>query len=176
MVPAELITLLRVLVNDLAAATYTDQSLSQVLAVAGHFVVQEMKFSQPFAVDIVGQTVMPDPTDTAGGTRDDSFVNLCCLKAACIIDRGEAKTTASQAINLVDNGSRVDLTEMARAKIALLQKGWCAVYGDAKLEYLSGQVRVAGAAVMTPFRVFAGANGNVGYWPYESRSLYNPFP
>lgn len=172
----EMRTILRVMINDVAEVTYTDNSLETILLVGARQVGLEMKFSQNFVSNITSTSITPDPTDDVNGTRDDSYINLTCLKAACIIDRGEAKTTANQAINLVDNSSRVDLTETARAKIKLLEKGWCAVYDDAKLEYLSGQSRVAGAAVMTPFRIFAGSNAGYGYYPYEGRSPYNSFP
>lgn len=175
-IPPEMILMLRGLINDLAATNYTDSTLSQLITIAGKFVTQEMDFDHTYFFDTVPQTVNPDPTDSANNTRNDSLVNLTCLKAACITDRGEAKTGASQAVDISDVGSRINVTGIAAARIKLLDKGWCAVYADAKLQYLAGQSVVAGAAIMTPFRVFAGDNANLGYYPFEGRSAYNPFP
>lgn len=175
-IPQEMIIILRTLIDDIAAVNFTDSTLSQVLAVAGRFVVQEMTFSNIYFFDVVGLTVIPDPTDVINQTVDDSLINLTCLKAACISDRGQAKTSAGQAVDISDAGSRISVGGIAQARIKLLEKGWCKVYDDEKLQYMSGQSRVAGAAVMTPFRVFAGQNANLGYYPFEGRSAYNPFP
>lgn len=175
-IPAEMIIVLRTLIDDLASTVYTDSVIAQVITVAGKFVVQEMNFSHQYFFDIIPKTVNPDPTDDAGQTRDDSLINLTCLKAACFSDRGQAKTSAGQAVDISDAGSRISVGGIALARIKLLEKGWCAVYDEEKTQYLAGQSRVAGAAVMTPFRVFAGENANLGYYPYEGRSAYNPFP
>lgn len=175
-IPQEMIIVLRTMIDDLASTVYTDDTLAQVITVAGKFVMQEMNFNLNYFFDTVPKTVNPDPTDTAGGTRDDSLINLTCLKAACFSDRGQAKTSAGQAVDISDAGSRISVGGIAAARLKLLEKGWCKAYADAKAEYLSGQSRVAGAAVMTPFRVFAGDNANCGYYPYEGRSAYNPFP
>lgn len=157
----ELVEILRVLVNDMDSTNYkfADDTLQRVLIVAGRQIGLEMAFSQTFTADIDALNFTPDPTNDAGGTRDDSFNNLCCLKAACIIDRGQAMDAANKAVRVKDGSSSVDLLGMLQGKLKLLQQGWCAVYQDAKKEYMAGQVRVAGAAVMGPFRIFAGSGG-----------------
>ena len=170
----EMDIILRAMIDDLDATKYTDDRIEQLLVVGARFVTQEMNFVTGFEADVVNVTITPDPT--VGQSRDESFINLTCLKTCCIMDKGEAKTAAQQAINIIDNGSRVDLTEMSRARLKLIQIGNCEAYEQAKLEYLSGQIRQAGAAIMTPFRVFAGDNANVGFYPYQNRSPYNPFP
>lgn len=146
--------ILRVMINDLGAApTYADASLKEVLVVAGFQVSLELDFSQDFVCDPAAQTISPDPTLAA--SKDDSFVNLTCLKAACILSHGEAVVAARQAIAIKDGSSSVDLRAKFGSLAVLLQKGWCAVYDDQKLEYQAGQTRVAGAAVMGPFRTYA---------------------
>lgn len=150
----DMVTILRVLVNDVDAKTYSDSSLVKVLLVAAFQVGLEMSFSQQFAVDIGNESISPDPTAVA--TKDDSFVNLTCLKAACITDRGAAILAAKQAIAVKDGSSAIDLRGNLQGKLKLLEKGWCAVYEDAKMEYLTMQSGgIAGAAVMTPFRLYA---------------------
>jgi hypothetical protein len=156
----EMLTTLRVLIGDLAATpTNSDDALLQVLVVAARQVGLEMSFASPFVADVLNVSITPDPT--AAATPDDSYVNLACLKAACIMDRSAATNASSQAIKVVDGRSAVDLTGIANYRTRLLQKGgWCTVYEDQRIAYMSGQVRLAGAAVMTPFRAFAQ-----GYYP-----------
>lgn len=176
--PTEMTTVLRVMINDLdTPQTYTDQRLQQVLAVCAQIVTVEMNFSQPFQADVVAVSITPDPTDTVNGTRDNSFINLVCLKAACLTDRGKASLAAGQAVNVKDGTSSVDLRGVAQARLALLQKGgWCGAYEDEKFAYLAGQVRTAGAAILSPFRIYAGFNAIGAYFPVEDRGpSYNPF-
>jgi hypothetical protein len=150
----DMIEVLRVLVNDLdSPPTYSDDKLERVLVVAALQVLQEVSFSQAFAVSLARGTIAPDPT--AAATADESFVNMTCLKAACIMDRSSAIVAANRAVSAREGGSSFDLTGIFAAKVALLEKGWCAVYEDAKFEYKLGRVAVAGAAVMTPFRLYA---------------------
>jgi hypothetical protein len=101
---------------------------------------------------------LPDPTATL--TQDDAYVNLVTIKAACVIDRGEARTQVKQALYVVDGKSSVDLRSIPLAKIRLLEKGWCAVYDAEKYDYhsklLSGSV---GTVILTPFRLYAQGLG-----------------
>lgn len=164
----------RVMLLDLNdTPTYSDSILQRVLIVSAQTVLLEMDFSQDYVVDIGKMTITPDPTATS--TRDNSFINLSCLKAACILDKGESRIAASKGFSIKDRDHAVDLRGITEARLALLEKGWCKTYDDAKLEYLAGQVRVAGAAVMTPFRIYAGYNDLGGYTAYEGRSVYHPF-
>ncbi len=166
----DMTTILRTLVNDILSVTYTDDSLEQVLVVSGRYVSQELTFSQRFTCDVGNIDITPDPTDDA--TKDESFVNMTCLKAACMLDRGEAIIAARRAIAVVDGKSSVDLTGIAKAKLTLLEKGgYCSVYDDAKLDYQSGQSRIAGAAVMTPFRIMAQGGWQMRA-PGRERDLY----
>lgn len=149
----DMLTMLRVLVNDQAETTYSESSLLKTLVVAAFQVNQELDFTYDFVVSISNETIQPDPTATA--TKDESFVNLTCLKAACLIDRGSAMVAANRAIAVRDGSSAIDLRGVIQSKLKLLEKGWCAVYEDAKFEYQKDQHSVAGAIVMTPFRMYA---------------------
>lgn len=146
---------LRCMTNDLTKVTYTDDTLQQVIVVAAYQLCAEgLEFSQTFAVSISDVTISPDPTDPT--TADLGFVNLTTLKAASVIDRGNAVVAAQRAIAVRDGGSSVNLEGVFRSQFALLQKGgWSAAYDQAKLEYLSGNTRLAGAAILTPFRMWA---------------------
>ena len=95
---AEFITLLRVLIDDLSSPqTYNDKRLTQVLAVAAQLVTNELNFPSKFRVDIQALTIEPSPVDRES-TRDENFINLVCIKAACLIYRGETIKSVGQGI------------------------------------------------------------------------------
>lgn len=145
-------TTLRVLINDVDAALYTDAKLQNLLSVAAFQVVQEVMFEQFYTIrpDPTTPSISPDPTESA--TRDDSFINLVILKAAAITDRGAATLAVRRAVSFREGASAVDLEASMRGWLDLLKKGWDAVYKEAKLQYQCGLTPVAGVAVMTPFR------------------------
>lgn len=160
----DMVTMLRVMVNDLGSTTYTDNSLVKVLLLAAIQVQQEITFDTAYTVDISNETLSPDPTVTA--TKDDSFTNLVCLKAAAIADHGSAILAARRAIAVKDGSSSIDLRGSMQGWLALLEKGWRAVYDQAKKEFILGQAAVAGAMVLTPFRT---AVSPVSYSMFSSR-------
>ena len=163
-------TVLRAMINDLDSTNYTDDRLEQILVVAAFQVNIEMKFNNAYTISVSNVSISPDPT--ASATKDDSFINMMCLKAACILDKGSAVLAASQAIKVKDGSSAIDLEGIFKGKLALLKEGWCAAYEDAKLEYMTGQSRLAGAAVMTPFRVFPNGGGFYEMVPGRERDVY----
>lgn len=157
---SECVEILRVLVDDMGTTPlHSDDKLRRVLVVSAFQVLQEASFSQEFVVDIDAMSITPDPGDnvSATSTRDDSYLNLICLKAACIMDRGAAVNAARKAMHVRDGGSWLDAREVGKHRIALLEKGYCATYEQEKNDYLSGQSSVAGAMVLTPFRIHAGS-------------------
>lgn len=170
---AEMITLLRVLVDDLSSPyTYTDGRLTQVLAVAAQLVTAELNFPYNFQVNIQALTITPNPTDRSG-SRDDNFINLVCIKGACLIERGETRKSVGQGIAIRDGSSSIDLRGSMMGRIKLLEKGWCAVYEDTKLEYqASRNGSIAGAAIMSPFRVFAGFSDQAYSTANEGRQFF----
>jgi hypothetical protein len=177
----EMVEILRALVNDLPSTTYTDLTLQRMLAVAALQVTQELanRFLLKYAgrPDPTAPNITPDPTDVNTG-RDESFINLCCLKAACITDHGAAIVAARQGIMVKDGSSSIDLRGIAISKLKLLESGWCAVYEDTKLEFITGSSgNVAGAAIMTPFRLFAdGSFYGQNAWDSErGRNVYGLF-
>lgn len=152
----EMIPTLRVMLGDLSetAPTYSDDSLEQTLLVAAKQVTAALVFDRAYAASVQNGTLSPDPT--LGDAANESFVNLVTLKAACILDRTEASLSARRAIVVRDGSSMIDLSKVAESKVRLIEKGWCAVYADAALEYQYRRTQgVAGAAVMGPIRLFA---------------------
>ncbi len=153
----EMVEMLYIMVGDIEKAVYSSTNLERVLVVSAQMVISELTFSQEFETDIDALDITPDPTDRDGGTRDDSFINLTCIKAACIINRGDAFKNAGASLKMRDiGGVSLDTSETFKAKFALLNKGgWCAVYAEEKFDYELGTARVAGAAIMSPFRTYA---------------------
>lgn len=176
----EMTEVLRVLVADTASATFSDITLQRTMAVAALQLSQQALFSQTFkgVPSSTSPNITPDPTDAVGNTRDESFLNLCCLKAACIINQGSAMTAAKQAIKVKDGSSYVDLTGILGGNLKLLEKGWCAVFDDELFKYQSGNSgEVAGACIMTPFRTVATgwSNGNYSINSVGDRYPYSSF-
>lgn len=165
-------TLFRVMIMDMAMPqTYADSSLQQIILVAAQLIQIEMQFSQLFVPDIVNLTLTPDPTDSAGGTRDDSFINLCSMKATCILERGETRQKVGSGVLLRDPGNTIDTRAIGINALKLLEINFCKEYEDAKFEYLCGQVRPAGCAIMSAIRIFSGMDGlRIPSGGYEGRS------
>lgn len=171
---AEMGTLLRVLLNDLVIPyQFSDQRLYQAITASAQLVLSEMQFVLTYTADMQGLSIDPDPTDREAMTRDDNFINLVCLKAACITERGEARNAVRQGISIRDGSSAIDLRGPLQGRLALLKQGYCQTYEDVKMEYKTGRIGVvAGAALMTPFRVFAGY-GDQNYYPVpEGRQTF----
>jgi hypothetical protein len=146
-----MVTMLRVLINDLATPeTYTDERLQQVLVVAATYVQQEIEFNTTYTIDIGTPDISPDPTLTA--TKDDVFTNFTVLKAACIIDTSQLRTEALRAgVEARCGPAMVKILgdRLAGFKI-LLDEGACAAYQQLKLEYTIGNAQAV-KAVLSPF-------------------------
>ena len=150
--------ILRVLLDDIDETTqkYTDDKLTSVLVVSAYQLNQELDFDETYVVNIGAETITPDPTD------DNDFMNLMTLKGACIVNRSELLIAANRAIYVKDGGAAVDLRGVPENKIKVLEKGWCAAFQDAKIEFLKAQAGIsrmgattAGAVILSPFRLFA---------------------
>lgn len=158
----------RALINDMDSVTYTDDRLNQAILVAMRYVTAYLDFQTTYIIDVVNEVITPDPT--LAPNRDENLINLTSLKTACIIDRGSAAAAADQAIRVRDGQSEVDLRSAFKAKLDLIKAGWCAVYEDAKTEYVYARTdEIVGAAVMTPFRLFAGFGNDV---PFGTQGIY----
>jgi hypothetical protein len=164
----ELVEILRMMIGDWDRdnLTMTDENLVRVIIVAAFQVACTVSFTQDFTIDISEQTISPDPTAVA--TRDDSFCNLICLKAACILDNANAITAATTSLAGKDGFSSFDMRGVAEARIKLLQVGFCKQFEDEKADYNLGSNSVAGAVIMGPFRTAAGYSTIDGYYSYQN--------
>lgn len=160
----ESVLVLRHMINDvLTPYKYDDDRLTELLIVSARMVQSEVNLVNTYTVEVDTTTLTPDPTDPT--TKDDPFIELMTLKAACVLDRSEARTAATQAISIKDGSSAVDLRGSAESRIKLLKVNWCQEYQNYK-EYYATITAIPGACIMTPFKVWTyGVSQNVD--PYR---------
>jgi hypothetical protein len=167
----EMVILLRHMIGDINEPyVYTDNRLQELILVSSQFVNTEVGgFQQKYQVNVQQLLLKPDPT--MSDTRNDSFINLSVLKSACIIDNCVARLAANKSMLLRDADKSVDLRDVGTNIVAIWKAGWCKNYTDAKFEYMAGNMGMAGAAVIGPFRVWS--NYNVGPWNIDGAYVGN---
>ena len=146
----ELPIIVRTLINDWADnPTYSDERIIQVLAVAAQYVQFDVVLDHAYKVDVLNNTISPDPT--AENERDEIFISLVSLKAACIIDQSTFRTKAAM------EGLRASLGPAAFAvggSLAgwseILEKGPCAHYNDL-IEHWDVANASSIKAILSPF-------------------------
>lgn len=152
-VAAELVNLLRIVINDLSdTQTYTDDRLSQALVAAMYYVAYDADISTyvPNASTI---DIVPSP---AG---DVDIANLLILKANCLIDHWRARDAVRKSgVSFQEFSSRVDTKGIADAHLKLLQIGACKAYDEALFDYAYGDGSF-GIVIMTPFRSYYSSDG-----------------
>ena len=155
--PEPCILITRALINDLDNPyKYTDQRLTQLLLVAAFQLQQLAQFGQSFQVDVVAQVIYPDPADIVNQTVDNNFINLMCLKSACIVDNGSCQAAIAVATAGKDMNASWDLTGVAQGYLKYLEgkNSWCEKYDEAVDDYLDGAGSIS-SAIMSPFRLRA---------------------
>jgi hypothetical protein len=149
----EMVPMLRYLIDDFGSTlTYTSTRLEHIIAVAAQLSLLDMTFDKSYAIDITQVSITPDPT---AETRDDGFIGLVCLKAACIIASAEVKTAAGEGIRVTDGPHTIDLTMGSQIK-QTRAKDICAKFEQARKQYLAGNSK-AGVAVLGPY-TYEGVN------------------
>lgn len=137
--------MLRVLIDDLDSADYTDARLEQLLAVSGKYVNEDIGTS--YVINIVTPDISPDPVDV----NDNVFVNLNVLKAACLVDQGNMRSKAALSGLEARCGPAVLKTGGVLEGIKLvLSNGPCASYKELVLNYVVGNGLI-GHGVLSPF-------------------------
>jgi hypothetical protein len=140
--------MVRYLINDTDPSnyTYTDARISKSILVGAQFVGLELDFVNNYAIDLVAETITPDPTSNE--TRDDSFINLLALRTACIIIGSEIKTGAANAIAIKDGPSSIDLRGVS-STLTVLYKDLCDKY-DSLADFLRF-ANDTGQAILGPY-------------------------
>jgi hypothetical protein len=144
----EILTIVRHLINDTdCEPTYPDERIEQTILVAAQLVSTEIDFAQTYTINVERNQLSPDPTDSAA--KDDGFINLVSLKAACIIVGSEYKAHSKSSIRISDGPSSIDMGGVAQ-NFKGLYDTVCKQYEQAKMNFTSINNNV-GQAVLSPY-------------------------
>ena len=142
-------TVVRHLINDVDSTAYTfsDNRVETSILVAAQLSLMKVDYSNEYTINVEACTLSPDPTDT--DTKDDPFIALTCLRAACIILGAEIRKESGNAISIKDGPSAIDLRGVTSI-LAVLYKDLCAKYEHALLEYRAGN-SINGQSILGPY-------------------------
>ena len=131
--------------------TYTDERIQQLAVVASQYVLNDLNLSVTYVVDIINQTITPDPSDPE--SRDTDFIGFIALKSACILDQSTFRTKAAlEGIKTALGSANLSISgNLAGYKMILDQdQGPCKLYEQLTLDHNIGNA-TAVSAVLSPF-------------------------
>jgi hypothetical protein len=142
-------TIVRHLINDVDPSNYSfsDQRIETTILVAAQLMLMSVDFNNVYSVNVETCTLSPDPTDAE--TKDDPFITLSCLRAACIIIGSQIRSESGNAISIKDGPSSIDLTGVTQTLI-VLYKDLCDKYEKLLLNYKAGNA-ISGQAILGPY-------------------------
>jgi len=142
-------TMVRYLIDDTDSSSYkySDKRIETTLLVAAQFVTLSTDLNNEYTINVEQCALSPDPTDT--GTKDNAFINLTCMKAACIMVGSEVRSESSNAISIKDGPSAIDLRGVASTLVVLYQD-LCKKYDQMQMDYRAGHSTV-GQAILGPY-------------------------
>lgn len=148
---------LRAVINDLDSATYSDERLEQLLAVAGNFVLQDTG-STVYTVNIMSPDFTPDPVTN----NDITFINLVVVRAACMIDQGNLRVKAALAgLEATAGPTKLSVGgDNFSAYKEIIALGPCSMYTSMLEDYILGGGIVC-HGILSPFV-------SNDYYPYNS--------
>lgn len=148
----ELVLHMRHMIDDLSSdedtRTYSDDRLQELLIIAAQNVIADVDFTVSYTIDADELSFTPDPTDRDTG-RDESFIQLTCLKACCILHRSILRQAAGRAIDIKDGPVSVSFKGEFAGKNTLAQD-WCREYQESVLAYQMGSF-VPTRVILSPF-------------------------
>jgi hypothetical protein len=144
----EMPIIVRTLINDIGQTpVYSDERIRQVIAVAAKYVQFDVVLEHQYSIDVANPNITPDPT----ADRDEIFISLVSLKAACIIDQSTFRTKAAmEGIKAALGPASLTVAGQSAAWNIILEKGPCALYEELTSHW---DVKDASAvrAVLSPF-------------------------
>ncbi len=142
-------TIVRHLVNDLDPSSYkySDHRIETSILVASQLMIMNVDFNNTYDINVESCKLSPDPTDE--GTKDNPFITLSSLRAACIIIGSEIRSESGNAISIKDGPSAIDLRGVTQT-LTVLYKDLCEKYENLLLEYRAGS-SIAGHAILGPY-------------------------
>lgn len=144
---------------------FTDIELIRKWLVGAYLVSLDANFIYPYAFDLIGFTITPDPITSS--PSDDDFVRLASIKTACMMERADAmRFNKNNITKVADNDLTIQTSDVGPNKIKALTVNWCAAYESALERYLLTQIEeVSHRAVVSPFRY------SDGYYPVPRRQF-----
>ena len=142
-------TVVRHLISDVDPTAYTFSSnrIETSILVAAQLLTMNVDFNNTYTINVESCALSPDPTDTE--TKDNPFIALTCLRAACIIVGSEIRKESGNSISIKDGPSAIDLRGVTQT-LAVLYKDLCEKYEHALLDYRAGS-SVAGQSILGPY-------------------------
>jgi hypothetical protein len=166
----EIPIIVRTLINDFSdQPVYSDERITQVIAVAAKYVQFDVVLENKYEVDVANPNISPDPTTA----KDEIFISLLSLKAACIIDQSTYRTKAAmEGIRAALGPASLSVAGQSSAWNIILDKGPCAAYEELTSHW---DVKDATAirAVLSPFVGNKFDPRAIQLNPYRSRDLYS---
>ena len=146
----EIPIIVRVWINDLDDnPTYSDARLKQVVVVSALNVKREVSFTESYDIDILNETISPDPT--VDNSLDNDFTALVALKAACILDQSTYRTKAvNEGIKTSLASASLSVQGNLKGYQTLLEVGPCAMYSQLRTEFEVGNPNTC-QAILSPF-------------------------
>ena len=120
----EMGTMVRYLINDVDSSSYSFSTtrIETSILVSAQLSSFNVDFANEYTINVEGCSLSPDPTDT--DTKDNAFIALVCLKAACMIIGGEIRSESGNAISIKDGPSSIDLRGVT-GTLSVLYKDLC---------------------------------------------------
>ena len=145
----ELPIIVRTLVDDLSETpVFSDDRLKQVICVAAKYVQFDVALDHLYNIDVSNLTISPDPTND----RDEIFICLTSLKAACIVDQSSIRTkSALEGVRASLGPASLSVSNSLEGLKLILEKGSCSTY-DELTSHWDVKDATAIAAVLSPFR------------------------
>ena len=142
-------TMVRHLVDDLDSTSYkySPSRVETAILVSAQLSTTNVDFNNDYTINVESCTLSPDPTDST--TRDNAFINLVSLRAACIIIGGEIRKESGNAISIKDGPSAIDLRGVS-VTLTAIYKDLSEKYDHLLLEYRAGN-SVAGHIITGPY-------------------------
>ena len=173
----EIPIIVRTLINDLSdQPMYSDERLVQLATIAAQYVKSEINLSHNYNIDIINQTISPDPTalDSADPvTKDADYIGFICLKSACLLDQSTLRTRAAmEGIRAALGPASLQVAGSLQGYALLLEKGPCATYQELRSQYEFGNCNAI-RAMMSPFVGNKFDPRAIQLNPYRSRDIYS---
>jgi hypothetical protein len=144
----EIPIIVRTLINDLGdQPSYSDDRLLQVIAVAAKYVQFDVNLDHKYEINVANPNITPDPIDN----RDEIFISLLSLKAACLVDQSSFRTKAAmEGIRASLGSASLSVNGQTAAWKTILDQGPCALYDELTSHW---DVKDASAikAIFSPF-------------------------